>query len=563
MVKQIKRQRLQEISRGPSVSSVMIIGDSPSQADIDSGKPFSGAGANYLWHLLQEASIDFSSCYSTVACSFYPPSGNPSNLFKKKGDLKWNPKLREIHGHYVGPEIISEGKRLWQDIDRIKPERILCLGGFALWILTGEDSITAWRGSMLTITRQWGTIELLPTYHPSAIMRKPEWKYDVRKDLLRFKTAKWQEPEWNFILRPNYATVVMTLLELLHMVQVSTHLSVDVETRAGFITVLGIAWSATEALVIPFTSCQDNTDNYWDKEEEFCNMQIVKRVLEHPNAHISGQNFQYDENYLCKLYGIKCNTTYDSMVMRHAIYTKELPLSLAYLSSIYCQYYVYWKELGKEFHKSLRTISDEDSYWKYNALDCCRTWEVVEELRKEQTNSNINSEVFEFQDTMMWHVLKPMLRGVRFSHKAQAIARSELDRLLQHYSTFFRSMIPETIIPDGKGKPWWDSPTKTATLFYEILGVQTVISKKTKRPTADDDALEIVGKREPILKPLVEKLAEYRSLRQFRNLYCEAKTDTDGRMRTQYILPGTSTFRLASKKDAFNLGMNQQNISKG
>jgi hypothetical protein len=51
----------------------------------------------------------------------------------------------------------------------------------------------------------------------------------------------------------------------------------------------------------------------------------------------------------------------------------------------------------------------------------------------------------------------------------------------------------------------------------------------------------------------MKKLDEYRSIEQYRiSLYCKQNQGpSDGRMRTQYMLPGTDTFRLASKKDAF------------
>ena len=62
----------------------------------------------------------------------------------------------------------------------------------------------------------------------------------------------------------------------------------------------------------------------------------------------------------------------------------------------------------------------------------------------------------------------------------------------------------------------------------------------------------------------MKKLDEYRSIEQYRSLYIAAEpSPSDGRMRTQYMLPGTDTFRLASKKDAFGYGMNLQNITKG
>ena len=99
--------------------------------------------------------------------------------------------------------------------------------------------------------------------------------------------------------------------------------------------------------------------------------------------------------------------------------------------------------------------------------------------------------------------------------------------------------------------------------FYDQLKVDEVINKKTGTRTVDDNALLVIGRSEPILKTLTDMLRSYRSLTQFYTTYLCAKESEDGRMRTQYFLAGTDTFRLSSKKDAFDTGMNLQNISKG
>ena len=66
-------------------------------------------------------------------------------------------------------------------------------------------------------------------------------------------------------------------------------------------------------------------------------------------------------------------------------------------------------------------------------------------------------------------------------------------------------------------------------LFYDDLGVKKVMSKAPPyNPTMDDGAIEILKKRNPILKPLLEACQEYRSLSTFKSNFAEMRLSQDG-----------------------------------
>jgi DNA polymerase-1 len=81
--------------------------------------------------------------------------------------------------------------------------------------------------------------------------------------------------------------------------------------------------------------------------------------------------------------------------------------------------------------------------------------------------------------------------------------------------------------------------------------------------TADEDALQVLGNKEPMLRPLIRRINEYRSLRSFRSTFVDASLDIDGRMRCSFNPGGTETFRASTGTNAFWTGMNMQNIPKG
>ena len=73
---------------------------------------------------------------------------------------------------------------LLKQIEIIKPKLIVTLGATAYHYLTGEEtSISKIRG---TLHRQNG-YTLIPTYHPSYLLRNPSAKKEVFEDLLKVK----------------------------------------------------------------------------------------------------------------------------------------------------------------------------------------------------------------------------------------------------------------------------------------------------------------------------------------------------------------------------------------
>jgi uracil-DNA glycosylase len=546
-------------------SDLMVIGDSPSKKDLENGVCFSGSGALFLIRELEAVGVKFPSTFAMTCLDFYPPSGKAENVFLTATQAKKDHTVQLVNGAYVKPAVLKNAKRVWETIDKKKPKRILALGSLALWMLTGEQSITKFRGSLMEIKRPWGTIELLPTYHPSAVMRVQEFKRVFRHDLtkLTYPSSRWKRPDFSLKIYPTVQEIEIVVNNLLKKAEKGKVLiSSDIETRGKMVSVWGIGWSPYDAIAIPFFTVKKA--NYFTMDEEFKVIKLLTRLVTHPNIEVAGQNYHYDDQYLARYYGIPHHCTYDTMHMAHVIWTKNLPLSLDFLASMFCQWYQFWKDDGKEFHKSIEREEDEKIYFKYNAMDCCYTWEIADVLRNQLSGTALQP-VYQFQQKMHRPLSRTMNRGVRFDSKLQAQMRSELTQRINAYARWFESLPINDWFKGDKGVPWYDSAHKLKIVFYDKLGIEPINKRTPKgmRPTCDQNALLVIGKREPILKSLCEKLCEYSSMNQFLSLYLSAKPDTDGRMRSNYGLAGTDTFRLSSKGDVFGTGMNLQNISKG
>ncbi len=204
------------------------------------------------------------------------------------------------------------------------------------------------------------------------------------------------------------------------------------------------------------------------------------------------------------------------------------------------------------------TFTSEDDQWRYNCEDCVRTREIGEVLDATIVKLGLES-VNEFQQLFFWPVLWTMNRGVRIDEKQRAKLSKELFDAAVEREAFFTQLLGHPLNPQ--------SSKQMKTLFYEDLKQRPIFSrpKKGKPPTltVGKEALATLWAREPILRPLIDAIREWRSIKIYRKNFIEAPLDVDGRMRTSYNICGTETYRFASRKNAFGSGTNLQNVPKG
>lgn len=191
-------------------------------------------------------------------------------------------------------------------------------------------------------------VKVIPVYHPAAILRQWSWRSIAVQDLrraARFRDGSpYPKPEWNFITRPSFGQVFATLHMLAAKLQNGEHLrlSFDIETGSGFIVCAGIAWTKNDAICIPFKSRKD-INGYWSLEEEAQIVYWLMQILTHPNVEVIGQNIIYDSQYTWRYWHFVPRVTQDTMIAQHSVFS-DLPKALAFICSMYCDYYQYWKE---------------------------------------------------------------------------------------------------------------------------------------------------------------------------------------------------------------------------
>jgi uracil-DNA glycosylase len=576
---------------------ILFIADAPTEHEQQGTQytgfnpgPFLGGAGHEFNKLLNEASITDTS-YRHIYLfpkvgrdNFRTPSAVADMYFLPKQKGKGRPSFRALD---PTDEAIIHITELEEKVLSIDPEVIIALGPYTMWVLSDSaysirtiqkyavPSSFRWRGSQET-TRYLGEIgkqySLLYTHSPTELLRNWSLRPDIITDLRRAKTAEhsgyWQTPSYNFILNPTLNDTIRCLTTMLETIKKDYRqgkqyrLSVDLETLSGFIACVGLAWSKTDAICIPFT--HNGGDSYWTVAEETTIIELLRCILTQPNLRVIGQNFLYDAQYIAQEWQIFVSPTTDTLITQHLCWPGQ-PRGLAYLSSIYAEYHQYWKDEGKHIDP---TIADTTE-WAYNCKDAVITFEIAEVLEKLTVQLNL-LEQFEEQHHIARIALRMMLQGVKIDTTRKNEELLQLQSSIAEYESWFNTVIPESIWPverkrngDLKKARWWTSTHQQKEIFHQLLGLNPVRSYKAKSGnTLNNAALEKMKLREPLLSPVFQRLQEYRSLQTFGKIL-QSKLDPDSRMRCFFDVAGTETFRFSSSANAWDRGTNLQNIPSG
>ena len=539
-------------SSGPADAKIMIVGDIPSEEDMKTGVPFSGQSGLELDRMLHEAGLTRSECFLTNVVRDRPYRGDiRAWIPETKKDIQ--PGYAPYLGKTVHP-IVKQGVELTlKEISLVQPNVVVALGSVPLWGLCQLDGINSWRGSLLTIQDSNSrTVKVIPSLHPTSILRNWSSRNVAVHDLRRVRREK-DFPErhhtaYSLLIRPAFWEAQLFLEDLgkrLDRTPEGLFISCDIETRGRrHIACVGLAISRFEAISIPLMAIGAD-QGYWSLDEEVALLAQLQYILTHPNARIIGQNFSYDAQYFAKEFGWRIDAAHDTLTAQQTLFPGT-PKDLGYLSSLYCVDHVYWKNEGKEWD-----LNSGNENWEYNAKDACRTYEIALAQIPIIESAKLQKQ-FDFQMKLQKHTLTMMLRGLNYDIKKTPELSMKLHLLKEERLKTLAYLLGHPINPA--------SPKQMHALFYTDFGIKPIISQKTKRPTLDDGAMQKIMEREPLLKPLINLILDYRSLSVFKSTFVDAKLGSDGRMHSSFNINGTYTFRMSSSTDAFDTGLNQQNI---
>lgn len=538
---------------GPLDAKVLIVGEIPHEADLRRGEPFIGGAGFEFTKTLQEAGLRRDDCFLTYV--FKDRCLNVASLIaEKKKDI--TPRHVLYRGKWCLPQLVDAVESLRGEIERVRPNVVCASGNLALWALTGEWSVFSWRSSVMESTLIPG-LKVIPTLPFSIVnvqwSQRPLIVHDLKRVKREGASAALPDRNYQFTIPANRSDSelqnVVAYLENLLKLPPQTKIGGDIETRAGHISSISFARTPTNAVCVPLMKANDPT-GFWTAEQEASLVEIMCRVMGH--CTVVGQNWNYDAQYIYRHWHFMCPNVVDTMIQQHSCFS-NLPKNLAFLSSMYCDDHLYWKDDRTNWEDG-QDGEGEIQYWRYNCTDAARTLAIHHVLSDVSKRMGLDS-VNEFQQSLRQRVLRTMIRGVRVDHKLRAELSMSLMHEVAEREQWMQDVLGQTINIK--------SPVQMADFFYRQMGQREIKNRKTGSVTCNDEALHKIAAREPILLPVTRKISELRSLGVFHSTFVQAGLDIDGRMRCTFNVCGTETYRFASSKNAFNTGMNMQNIPKG
>jgi uracil-DNA glycosylase family protein len=140
---------------GPATAWLMMVGEQPGDREDVEGAPFVGPAGRVLDTALERAGIDRSEVYVTNAVKHF--------RFEREGK-------RRIHKTPGVTHIRACRHWLDGELAAVRPSALATLGATAAKALLGSSfKITKARGQVL----EWEGYRLVPTVHPSSILRGP------------------------------------------------------------------------------------------------------------------------------------------------------------------------------------------------------------------------------------------------------------------------------------------------------------------------------------------------------------------------------------------------------
>jgi DNA polymerase len=144
-------------------TKLMFVGEGPGATEDNTGRPFVGRAGELLTKMIENVlNIPRSSVYIANIVKCRPPNNRVPTA---KEALTCKPYLQK-------------------QIEIIKPKLIVTLGSTAYNYLTNDTTaISKVRGNLFDMKDYW----VLPTFHPSYLLRNPSAKKEAYLDMLKIK----------------------------------------------------------------------------------------------------------------------------------------------------------------------------------------------------------------------------------------------------------------------------------------------------------------------------------------------------------------------------------------
>lgn len=508
---------------------MIIVGDYP--YDAHAKQPFSASHWGSLKTLSLDAHVDVDSCMLTNIMDSFPHETNIKKLISS-------------------PEVQESFKRFLAYVEAFQPDVILAMGELPCKLLRPGYALDDARGS--PYINEHTKKLTLHTLHPRQLFTRYSLRMIVETDIAkahRLGKDGWHQKTYNNTFLPDFGQVMRFLKSFLDD---KRYLSMDIETKHPNITCISLAWSATEAMCIPFVNSKGKC--CWSLHEETNIWKLLSRVLE--ECPLIGQNaVHYDHGVLANHYGINCNFVDDTMLAQWSCYC-ELPKSLGFINNLYTD---------NPYHKDIlkQARSGKIPYWRefeYCCYDTCTTLECAIEISKEMEDRPKQvKEHYKFLVRVSKAYQYMAMKGCLLDKPMHS---ARLEQLTKEAEDELESLRAE--IGDDEFSP--KSPKQVNHYLYDILKLpkkykQSVNKSGDEVTSVTSDYLTVLylARKYPNITHLT-KLANVRKKLKRTSALAKWTTRKNGVLGWEHNVVGTVTGRASGKKPLDGLGIQPQNI---
>jgi uracil-DNA glycosylase len=488
---------------GSPYAKVVILGEAPAREETAAGRPFVGSSGRELDRLLKDAGVSRNETWITNVCKYEVPP----NLGKKKATFYARAKEHGI-------DIDQQLAELQVEINDIKPNVILALGGTALWALSGKTKISQHRGSIM-----WGMgTKFVPTYHPAHLLHstsggeiKGYWNRQVM--IFDIKRA-WEESTSPLLELPSRTLQIARnsgeLYEFLETYKHCKKMATDIEAGGHCLPVcIGLAFNKHHGMTIPLW----NSDGISDiPNSDLANMWLMlARVLWEKD--IVGQNFNYDRDKIRRL-GFAIRRIYSDTMLKAFAINPELPKGLSFLTSIYTRE-PYYKDEGM-YEGSYRDLL------LGCARDSCVTYEIDENMEGDLNELGMSKFYNNFLMQLPDFYAEIENNGFKVNEQKREELIAKYVEWDERLGFEMHQIAGDDINPNSAPQVYsllfdnWKLPRRSGTGEEELTALLNLKHGVTYEP----------------YRQWIEKCLERRKVRKTVSTYLLAIPDYDGKMRT-------------------------------
>ena len=329
---------------GPTPCRLAILAEAPGPDESEHGIPLVGPSGRELRRWCDHLGVSLDNIWKGNVFSQMPPGNDlayfttdkPSPASRALGPLTTNPTgwLKDEHLHHLD--------RCTAELVACAPNVIVALGNTASWFLLGRQGISSIRGTVHACNLAGRQVKVIPTYHPAAVLRQYSLRTiaiaDLEKALAESTTPELRYDRAEIWTAPSLGDLEEFGLRYLEPLRAAGGVcALDVETRRGQLTCVGISASRERAMVVPFWTGSSPRDYWAQPAEEAQARRWLARWIEDPGLLKVTQNGLYDIQYLAAEGFRPRGFLHDTMIAHHSLWS-ELPKSLEFLGATFANY---------------------------------------------------------------------------------------------------------------------------------------------------------------------------------------------------------------------------------